>query len=88
MSEHGTTKDQVSLEDLKRAIERVHSIRMRGIIHSTELSNVQLEAWRTAFDWRETHTKRAAAALVSEDAIDIWMAERDEGMALIREKLR
>lgn len=88
MSEQAPTKDLTTLDDLKRAIERVHSIRMRGIIHSTELSSVQLEAWRTAFDWRETHTKRAAAALVSEDAIDLWMAERDEGMALIREKLR
>lgn len=77
------------MTDLKRAIDRVHSIRMRGIIHSTELSSVELEAWRTAFEWRDGIDRRREhfklEGVIHSGAL---YGEYQAGMRQIREKLQ
>lgn len=84
MNEQGTTK-QVSLADLRRAIEAVpehpgpcipgqNVDRWLALLH--EHNRWALEAWRTAFEWRNDWHKRRDHR------------EGKEGMALIREKLR
>jgi hypothetical protein len=65
---------------------------MRGIIHSTELSSVELVAWRTAYEWHVQLIERHAALSEEINAhLTDWIAidrEEEEGKALIREKLR
>ena len=76
------TKDPVSLEDLKRAIDEVPPCPQPGS-HMTQVlyfealyehHDQRAEAWRTAFEWRE--------------GLDEWLETYDEGMRLIREKLK
>lgn len=78
--------NQVSLDDLKRALDHYEWASRHGL-QITVLA-VRSEAWRTAFEWRDSHSRRSVASLASKEALDQWLTERDEGMALIREKLR
>lgn len=77
-SEQLPTK-QVSLDDLKRAVERYESARDDGDIRIEIEWQRYGEAWRAAFEWREKFA-------------DVWsikeIDEHHEGMRLIREKLR
>lgn len=87
----------VSLDDLKRAIEAVpehpgpcipgqNADLWLALLH--EHKNWALEAWRTAFEWRESLLDRALQGLESEPSLARWHNERDEGVRLIRERLR
>lgn len=85
MSEQGTTKDQVSLDDLKRAIEQYELIRSTvvaaiDVFHPLQLARdteqARADAWRTAYGWLETTT------------CDDLYGDLQEGQALIKEKIR
>jgi hypothetical protein len=83
-SEPGTTKDQVSLDDLKRAIFRHVEITGDGYrVH------YRAEAWRAAFLWREGWRERGDALLPGPgNGYAEWKQEGIEGMQLIREKVK
>ncbi len=97
MSEQVPTKDQVSLDDLKFAIQSVpprpDAILSDGESLSewqsswVEYRERQSEAWRTAFEWREGWHDRLDNAQSSPEAAGL-VVESLEGMDLIREKLR
>ena len=81
MSEH-SPKDQVSLEDLKQALERVPA-NPRFIagcpVEYDDLYRYEFqraEAWRMAFEWLASWERRV-----------MLDADYDAGTALIREKL-
>lgn len=93
MSEQLATKEQVSLDDLKRAIEIVHAkdpgehaVVPPGkpspwwVDKCHEYNFARMEAWRTAFEWLDQFPD------------SWWTQDQDEeyaeGIALIREKLR
>lgn len=87
MTAEQVSKDQVSLEDLKRAIEAV-PVRPPGYL--TELLLVYLDmrgrAWRTAFEWRNAWIQQYWDA-EDKDAQVILEVDEAVGMRLIREKL-
>lgn len=88
MSEQGTTKDQVSLEDLKRAIAVLTDTKwpvVAGIDGFYE--KARADAWCTAYEWREGVLRRFQEQFFPGQA-ETYIAELNEGMALIREKLR
>lgn len=90
MSEQGTTKDQVSLGDLKRAIAAVPPLSpsVKTYVYQT----ARAEAWRVAFQWHVRLVERHAALSDRVDAhLTDWIAidrEEEEGIALVQEKLR
>lgn len=93
MSEQGTTKDQVSLDDLKLAIARVERYKnvplMEQLSNAVALTAAERDAWRTAFEWRESLLNRSLQEeLITEASVARWHDEREEGVRLIREKLR
>lgn len=79
MSEQGTTKDQVSLDDLKRAIDAVEVAWKDDAVSDYAAAALRAEAWRTAFEW------------LNQNGVEVFnygrCVEYDEGMRLIREKL-
>lgn len=87
------TKDPVTLDALKKAIEAVaprppkHSPSDYWINYHENMS----EAWRTAFEWHLGLIKRHAALSEKVGAhLYDWIAidrEEEDGIALIREKL-
>lgn len=77
------TKDPVSLDDLKRAIEAVYN----GHPH-IEYTQLECLAWRTAFEWREGWRCRCRDIAPQSIQWSSHCDEGDEGMRLIREKLQ
>lgn len=74
MSEELRTKEDVSLYDLRCALQRVDA--WRATIHKEPTIEAERDAWRTAFKWLKTHHG------------PFGCDDYDEGMALIREKLQ
>lgn len=87
MADTTLTKDPVTLDDLKRAIEIAEY--WRG---TTTLERAQGRAWRMAFEWYAQLIERHAALSETVGACsDDWAEidrEQEEGMTLIREKLQ
>lgn len=86
------TKDPVTLDALKRAIEAVGRRPFTdGDFFTTSRlcswENRRADAWRTAFEWREGLIHRHMT-IFHADALKAWISERDEGISLIREKLQ
>lgn len=94
MSEHSTTKDQVSLDDLKRAISIVPAepSKSDSDLLFAHYHCVRADAWRTAFKWHRRLIEGHAALSDTVGAtLADWIAfdrEEEEGLALIAEKLR
>ncbi len=91
MTDPVPSKDLTTLDDLKRAIEFVpphpgdcipgqNIERWLALVH--EHRRWAVEAWRTAFEWRSKFPPVGLGYAATN-----W-DEYDEGMALIREKLR
>lgn len=82
-----------TLDDLKRAIEAIPNPESTnpGAWYAVSLRS-RAEAWRLAFEWHVCLIKRHAA--LSEEVgahLTDWIAidrEEEEGMALVREKLK
>lgn len=99
MSEQGTTKDQVSLDDLKWAVDAVPD-QMPQLAdylgdepslydnHFGAYQHARAEAWRTAFEWREGWYAKVLAVMHRASGDISIIEEGAEGMRLIREKLR
>lgn len=78
-----TEQVPVTLDDLKRAIEAYESGRSPQIPDKRDWhyqANRRAEAWRTAFEWLECGGGRMPGYRQDQ--------EREEGVRLIREKLR
>jgi hypothetical protein len=80
-----------TLDDLKRAIDSFQAElnHPRGD-NRYDLQLSRAKAWRTAFEWRVGFTERwrSEDVLVRERDLDAWEAEEEEGMRLIRERLK
>lgn len=85
-----------TLDDLKRAIDRVVEYRkeplMVQLACSIGFTAAERDAWRSAFKWHAWLLERNSAILETVNAhITDHIAldrEEEEGMALIREKLK
>lgn len=89
------TKDPVTLDALKRAIEKVERYKRaplnEALHNAVGWCAAERDTWRTAFEWHVGLIKRHAG--ISEELAHLteWVAidrEEEEGMALIREKLQ
>jgi hypothetical protein len=85
-------KDPVTLDQLKLALGAVQVARDRYEESNSIQTNLwatvaEREAWHTAFEWREGLIHRHMT-IFHADALKAWISERDEGIALIREKLQ
>jgi nitroreductase len=91
MTDASLTKDPVSLEDLKRAIEATQRIPDDWNDHADSPGEYALaltrDAWRTAFEWREGWSQRFSEQHADRTITTKIYVEGDEGMRLIREKL-
>jgi hypothetical protein len=79
----------VTLDDLKRAIEHAAAAWDDKNVSDYGAAAARADAWRTAFEWRESLLNRSLQEeLITEASVARWHDEREEGVRLIREKLR
>lgn len=79
--------NQVSLDDLRRAIDAYEDIPL-DFHHAGESNAALAKAWQTAFDWREQWWARYESLPSRSDLFSALLKEGTEGTALIAEKLR